>query len=334
MNKTKLQNNYTLRISATSACNLNCNYCNPKRNPNPNILSDKDLLKIVEAGASTEIKRVIWTGGEPTVREGFINLVKNVKALGVRQQHLTTNGILYYKMADKLKEAGITRVNLSLDILDRNQYKNICGVDGFNYVIDSIKKATELYSNTKINCVITKNNFSTIDDFVKFTEEFQGKLTVRFLELVPCGQIYDEDITIFEKNFVSIYEILNCLKKYGDLIPLENKGNVPKSLYFRISGLKGIYGVNPNYSANYRCDREKCTKIRVNPEGLVSNCAIRLEYVRDFRNKTLKERKKLMKEIVLEKLNRNYTGFCHKQKYYDFWRFGILPKYIKEKFYS
>lgn len=334
MDKTDLQNNYTLRISATSFCNLNCKYCNPKRNINCNILSDKDLLEIVESGISAGIRRITWTGGEPTVRKGFVNLVKKAKALGIKSQHLTTNGILFFKIADELKKAGISRVNFSLDTLDKNQYRNICGFDGFDYVIRSIKKAIKIYHYAKINCVLTKENFDEIDDFVKFIEKFQGKLTIRFLELVPCGQIYDKDPTIFEKNFVSIYKILNRLKRYGDLISLENKGDVPKSLYFRISGLKGIYGVNPNYSANYRCDQEKCTKIRVNPEGFVSNCTIRLEYVRDFRNKTLEERKKLMKEIVREKLNRDYTGFRHKQKYYDFWRFGIPPKYIKEKFYS
>ena len=204
MDKTNLQNNYTLRISVTPFCNLNCKYCNPKGNIDRDILFDKDLLEIVEAGIAAEIRRVTWTGGEPTVRKGFINLVKKVKALGIKKQHLTTNGILYFRIADELKRVGISRVNISLDTLNKNQYKNICGFDGFDYVIRSVKKAVETYGHAKINCVVTKENFDMVDDFVKFAEEFRGKLTVRFLELVPCGQIFDEDPTIFEKNFVMI----------------------------------------------------------------------------------------------------------------------------------
>jgi len=333
MNKNNLKNDYTLRISVTPVCNLNCEYCNPKRTINyKDILSDKDLLEIIESGVSAGIRKVSWTGGEPTMRNNFTNLVKQTKSLGIRKQYLTTNGILFFKTADELKNNGITRVNFSLDTLNSKQYKKICRFDGLRYVIRSIKKSVEIYNNTKINCVITNDNFSVIDDFIKFSENFGEKLKVRFLEIVPCGQIYEEDKTIFKKKFVPVNKILNRLKTYGRLISVKNMGEVPKSSYFKISGLKSIYGINPNHSVNYRCDKLLCKKIRVNPQGFVSNCTINLEFVRDFRNKTLKERKRMMKELVLEKMNRDYTGFRHQQKYYDFWRFRIMPNYIKRKF--
>ena len=333
MNNKNLANNYTLRISITSACNLNCKYCNTKRVIDyTNLLSDKDLLEIIESGVECGIKKVSWTGGEPTVKKNFADIVKQTKSLGIKTQHLTTNGTLFFKIAEKLKKNGMNRINFSLDTLNRKEYKDICGYDYLPAVLKSIKKSIEIYNNTKINCVVTKDNFSVIDDFINFNESLNGKLRVRFLELVPCGQIYEEDKNFFKRNFVSINEIISKLKKHGRLIPVKNTGEVPKSLYFKFPSLKGIYGVNPNYSVNYSCDRLMCTKIRVNPEGFVSNCTIKLDFVRDFRNKTLKEKKRMMEELVVEKKNRNYIGFRHRQKYYDFWRFGINPDYIKKKF--
>jgi len=331
MNTEIKHNNFVLRISATAACNLNCKYCNPNRKVDPeNILSDKDLLEIIQAGIASGLTRVTWTGGEPTIRKDFVQLVRKAKELGIHEQSLSTNGISYFKIADELKESGLNRVNISLDTLDRNQYMEITGFDWLNLVRKSIEKCVELYDHAKINCIISKNNFNAIDDLVTFAETFQGKFTVRFLEIVPCGGLYELDSTIFDKQFVTFFEVLDQLRKYGELFPVENTGNVPKSRYFRIPGMNGIYGVNPNHSVGYRCDREACKKIRVSPNGFVSNCTIKLQYVRDFRNKTLDERIKLMDSVVEEKLNRDYTGFQHKQKYYDFWRFGILPDFIRE----
>jgi molybdenum cofactor biosynthesis enzyme MoaA len=208
----------------------------------------------------------------------------------------------------------------------------MCGFDGLEFVKKSIMKAIKLYPCVKINCVVVKNNLGIIDDFIEFVEKFNGKLIVRFLEVVPCGELYKKDKNVFKNTYVSFNKIKKRLANYGKLIPIKIDGDVPKSIYYKISGLQGIYSINPNYSVNYRCDRSKCPKLRVNPQGFVSNCTIQLKYVRDFRNKSLEKKIKMMKEIVREKLNRNYKGFRHKQKYYDFWRFGIKPDFIKNKF--
>lgn len=326
-------NNYTLRISTTSACNLNCSYCNPNRDVDcKKDMSDQDIIDIIQAGVIAGVRKVSWTGGEPTVRKNFLQLVAKAKKLGIEKQSMTTNGILFYKIGSKLKKAGLTKVNFSLDTLTSENYKKICRYDGFDLVKKSIKKALELYPQVKVNCVIMKDNVGIIDEFVKFGETFKGRLIIRFLEVVPCGEIYEKDKNIFKNSFVPMKRIIAELEKYGKLKPVKIIGDVPKSRYYHISGLTGIYGVNPNYSVNYCCDKNKCPKIRINPQGFVSNCTIQLKYVRDFRNKSLEEKIELMKEIVKEKASRNYKGFTHRQKYYDFWRFGNQPEYIKKKF--
>jgi len=324
-------NNYTLRISITSVCNLNCLYCNTQRIIDlKSVIKKEDIIGIIKAGYLAGIRKITWTGGEPTVRPDFIRIVKEAKNIGIKKQSMTTNGILYYKIAKQLKVAGISKINFSLDTLNPEEYRKICGYDGFDKVMKSIDEAIKLYDRVKINCVITKSNSHVIKEMIDyFDKKYSGKLTIRFLEIVPCGQTYKKDKSIFRKNFVAIKEMINNFKKIGRITPIYLEGDVPKSLYYKIEGKKGIYGVNPNYSVGYICDKTRCPKIRVSPNGFVSNCTVQLKYARDFRNTTQEEKNKLMQDIVKEKKNRNYKGFRHKQKYYDFWRFGIMPKNFK-----
>ncbi len=330
-----MPNDYTLRISITPTCNLNCLYCNRIKVINyKEIMSKQDLIETIKAGFDAGIRKISWTGGEPTTRPDFIEIIKETKDIGMEKQSMTTNGILYYKMADKLKRYGINKINFSLDTLYREEYKKICDFDGLKQVLLSIKKATKLYKQIKINCVVMKSNMNIIKEMVNYFDKFNGKVIVRFLEIVPFGLMYKHDKSFFGKIFFPIKEMIYELEKFGKLSPVEIKGDVPKSLYFKIDGKNGTYGVNPNYSVGYKCAKKQCPKIRVSPHGFVSNCTTQLKYVRDFRNRTLEEKKKLMKEIVLEKQVRKYSGFKHKQKYYDFWRFGINPAHIKKRFYG
>jgi len=324
INPKRTPKHYTLRISLTSLCNLNCEYCNPVRKVDPSkIMSDKDFFEIIESAVYVGIEKIAWTGGEPTIRPNFVGIVKKAKELGINDQRLTTNGVLFHRLAKQLKKSGLNQVDISLDTLDREEFKKICKVDAFENVIKSIHTAVELFPVTKINSVFFKSNFHTLDDFVSFIESFKGKLSLRINEIVPCGEIYDKDPTLFDREFLPVYQILFKFAQMGKLTPVNNKWDMVKSLYFKIAGKKGIYGVLPNPSINYKCDEEDCTKIRVSPHGFVSNCTIQMGYLRDFNHTTLEEKKKLMKEIVAEKMNRDYRGFKHKQKYYDFWRFGI-----------
>lgn len=311
---------YVMRISVTSRCNLNCNYCSPDR-ANRETMTDDDILGIIESGVKAGVKKVSWTGGEPTIRRSIIDLITGAKELGVSNQSMTTNGVTFGNRVQAFKEAGLDRVNISLETLDRKKYKEITGVDALEKVILALREAVKFFHRVKINCVITKDNIGDIPHFVNFAQEFET-LIIRFLEVVPCENDYEKDKAFFDIFFVSIEEIMQTLKEMGDLIPEKIVGHVPKSRYFRLQGKKGIFGVNPNHSVDFHCDRRACTKIRVNPQGIVSNCTTDLSFCRDFSGLTQDAKDELMVEIVREKVARNYKGFRHKQKYYDFWRFG------------
>ncbi|MEI7792009.1 MAG: radical SAM protein [Candidatus Berkelbacteria bacterium] len=297
-----MENNYTLRISITSACNLNCIYCNTQRKIDvKSVMSKDDIMGIINAGFKAGVRKISWTGGEPTVRPDFIDIVREAKEVGIKKQSMTTNGILYYKMAEQLKDAGISKINFSLDTLDPEEYKKICGYDGFDKAIKSINMATKLYERIKINCVVTKANRHVTEEMINYFDKYGDKIIIRFLEMVPCGQMYKSNKSIFGENFLSVNEMIDDFKKIGKITPVDVEGDVPKSLYYKIAGKMGIYGVNPNYSVGYVCDKTKCPKIRISPNGFVSNCSIQLKYVRDFRVTTQEEKNKLMSEIVNEK---------------------------------
>ena len=328
------KNDYVLRISLTSNCNLNCFYCKSKESKNQKMISFEELKEIIKSAVNAGIRKISWTGGEPTVRSDFVQLVAEAKKLGIEKQTVTTNGIILFKYVAKLKEAGINRFNVSLDTLDKKNFKERNGGNMDN-VIKSLNECVSLYDNTKVNCVVTKDNIEEINNFIDLCESYDGKLTVRFLELVPCGEAFGHNSSMFKEEFVPVQKIIELLEKRGKLIPLRNEGHVPKSKYFKINGLKGIYGVNPNLSADYHCDKEKCPKIRLNPTGYISNCTIDLKYVRKISGEAFENKQRIMFEIVKEKKCRDYKGFRHKQRYYEFWRFGIksdeVAKNIGEK---
>ncbi|MBU0766634.1 radical SAM protein [Patescibacteria group bacterium] len=312
---------YVVRVSATSKCNLDCRYCKPDKSRRT-VMSDDDMLGIIEAGVKAGVKRASWTGGEPTIRPKIVESIAAARELGVQYQSITTNGVVFGNRAHEFGEAGIDRVNISLETLDRDEYAQITGADALDKVLHSIRESMRTIGTVKVNCVITRDNIRNILKFVDFAQDFKDGLTVRFLEVVPCENEYADNGDFFAKTFVSAQEMISELQGAGELTPKQITGNVPKSKYFKISGKKGIFGVNPNHSVQFHCDREECTKIRVNPQGIVSNCTIDLSFCRDFSGLSQAEKDALMLEIVREKIERNYTGFLHRQRYYDFWRFG------------
>lgn len=318
------ENDYVLRFSVTGNCNLNCFYCKKNSLASQDNLDKEETIEIVKSAVVAGIRQISWTGGEPTTAPWLSDVIAKAKKMGIKNQTMTTNGVTLHKKLAEFKKAGINRFNISLDCLDRKKYFEITGKDNFNDVLKSIDLCAKEYDNTKINCVIVKNNFSEIPNFVKFCEKYAGRICVRFLELVPCGEAFGYDPTLFAREFVPVKAILKELGSFGELLRIDKKGFVPKSIYFKIKGMNGIYGVNPNKSAGYACDKQECKKIRVSPNGYVSNCTINLCFAQKLKGKTFKEKVRIMKEIVAEKQNRTYKGFKHKQKYYSFWRFGLI----------
>ena len=167
-----------LRISVTDRCNLRCIYCMPPEGveykPHAEILRYEEIIRVVAAGAALGIKRVRLTGGEPLVRKGLPALIGSLAAIeGIEDISLTTNGTLLGPLAAELKEAGLGRVNISLDTLDPRKFRLVTRGGELERVWDGIEQALKLGLNpVKINVVVIKGlNDGELADFARLTRE-------------------------------------------------------------------------------------------------------------------------------------------------------------------
>ncbi len=178
-----------LRVSVTDRCNLRCTYCMPAEGisllQHKDILSFEEILQVIEAAVSKGINKVRITGGEPLVRKGIILLIEQIsKIQGIEDLSMTTNGILLEEFAGPLAQAGIQRVNISLDTVDSFRYAEITRGGGINKVITGIFAAQKAgLSPIKINCVV-KNSADEAD--ARGVKDFciKNGLQVRFIQMM------------------------------------------------------------------------------------------------------------------------------------------------------
>lgn len=178
-----------LRISVTDRCNLRCTYCMPEEGiqliPHEQILSFEEIYAFTKKAVERGIDKVRLTGGEPLVRKGIIDLVKLIASIeGIKDFGITTNGIFLAKFAQDLKEAGLHRVNISLDTLNPEKFKEITRFGDINMVFEGIKAAKKVGLNPiKINCVIkSSSKEKDAQEIAEFCK--QNDLKIRFIHLM------------------------------------------------------------------------------------------------------------------------------------------------------
>jgi cyclic pyranopterin phosphate synthase len=208
-----------LRISITDHCNLNCFYCTPFggrcRYPHNEIISYEEIIKVVQAAVLAGISKVRITGGEPLMRREMVELCRMLADIqGLKSLALTTNGILLEEKAQQLFDAGVKRVNVSLDTLKPERFKKITGDDLLFRVLAGIKKARQAGLHPiKINTVVMRGiNEDEVGDLARLT--LKEPYHVRFIELMPTeGWAYGDH----ESLFMPVEEIVKLVKQIGEL---------------------------------------------------------------------------------------------------------------------
>lgn len=287
------------RISITDRCNLHCTYCRPdheEKLSHDDILRYEEILRICKILTQLEIHKFKITGGEPLMRKGCIDFIKELKELsGVSKVTLTTNGILLLKDLKTLFDAGIDGINISLDFLDCLKYKQITGYDGYEQVMEVIKEATNLGLNLKINTVLTPE--TTIYDISKFIEYTKDhKICIRFIEQMPIGKEQTQ-------KCLSRDEITDRLKKEGIYFQKveETLGNGP-AVYEKIEGYQGMIGWIEALHGKF-CDT--CNRIRITSTGGIKPCLYykETENIKEWlRNGSSDEQiKQRLQKIIYEK---------------------------------
>lgn len=258
-----------LRISVTDRCNLRCVYCMPIHGiqllPRSDMLTYEEIAAIARAATELGINKVRLTGGEPLVRSGLATLVSMLSQVtGIDDISLTTNGVLLKRYAAELKEAGLHRVNVSLDSLDSGRYQRITSFDRLADVLGGIEAAREAgLEPLKINVVVIRGvNDDEVLAFARMTIE-EG-WHVRFIEPMP----FKEDGAL---QFVAPGELWERLLTLGPLEPsLPSKGNGP-ARYYRFPGAQGTVGFINALSEHF-CF--KCNRLRLTADGRLRPCLL------------------------------------------------------------
>lgn len=257
-----------LRISLTDRCNLRCRYCMPEEGieliHHEDILSYEELLKLCKASIKIGINNFKLTGGEPLVRLGLAEFVKSLKGLeGCKEVTLTTNGVLLKDQAPALIEAGIDRINISLDTMDREKYFNITRRDKLKDVLDGIDLLLELgFQNLKINSVPTKPVDK--EDLIKLVSLARDNpIDIRFIQLMPIG-LGDENEGYSREEIKALLD-----ENFGSSTPyLEKLGNGPAK-YFSYEDLQGKIGFIDAIHDKF-CS--ECNRIRLSATGFLKLC--------------------------------------------------------------
>lgn len=265
-----------LRISVTDLCNYRCIYCMPQDGINikehNSILRFEEILEVVKIATEFGISKIRLTGGEPLVRPGVVDLVRMIRDVdGINEITMTTNGYLLDKYAKDLKDAGLTRVNLSLDTLNPELFKKITRRGDFETIWRGIE-AVEKYKLTplKINVVMLAGiNDHEIPDFMNLTIEKAWH--VRFIELMPVqNQVsWGEDFPDPSECFVSTGTILD---RYKDkkLEPVHQLSNLGPAKLYRMPNAKGFIGFISPLDDEHFCSR--CNRLRLTSDGNLRPC--------------------------------------------------------------
>jgi cyclic pyranopterin phosphate synthase len=259
-----------LRISVTDRCNLRCVYCHPAEDcdfiQNEQLLTFDEIHRIARLFADCGIDRIRLTGGEPLLRKDLTLLVARLATIErLGELTLTTNGVRLQQMAGELKEAGLDRVNISVDSLEADNYKQITGRDVLARVIKGIHKALEVgLQPVRINAVILRGvNHSQVPALAKMSIDLP--VTVRFIEYCPTGKG-----TPRVNDYMPYGEIRGIIERaFGSLSDATIRpGNGP-ALYFKIKGAVGAIGFIAGRTTTF-C--RSCNRIRLSSGGKIRPC--------------------------------------------------------------
>jgi GTP 3',8-cyclase len=260
-----------LRISITDRCNLRCLYCAPDgRIPklfHRDILSYEEILRLVKIGIRLGIRKVRVTGGEPLVRKGAVDLLGHLARMPeLEDVSLTTNGVLLAASAQRIFDAGVRRVNISLDSLNPKKYAQITGYDLFDQVWAGIEKARRIgFNPIKINAVAMRGvNDDEILDFGKLSQDHP--FHIRFIEYMPIGNSRTRS-----RDQILTPEIQARIASLGELMPLDPSRKDGPARRYRLPGAQGEIGFISALSQHF-CS--SCNRLRLTADGKLRACLL------------------------------------------------------------
>lgn len=254
-----------LRISVTDRCNLRCQYCMPEEGiekaGHHDILSFEEIIQVAQAFLNLGIRKIRITGGEPTVRKGIVPFIHELKSTGVEELTMTTNGQSLVELAKPLKDAGLDRINVSLDTLHPDKYKEISRGGDVTKVLRGIEKALEVgLTPVKMNAVLMKGiNDEEIEELCAWTVDHP--IHVRFIELMPIGHARE-----MKDRFMPVEEVLKIVPT---AVPISKEDPSSVATLYKIPGAMGTIGLIQPLSNHFCGD---CNRVRLHANGNIQLC--------------------------------------------------------------
>lgn len=254
-----------LRISVTELCNLRCRYCMPMegvcKKAHEEMLTEDELVQAVEVAAALGIRKVRVTGGEPLVKKNIVSICRRIAAVpGIEELCMTTNGVMLPELARPLREAGLQRVNISLDTLDAEKYSYITRIGRLEDAIAGIEAALDAgFEKVKINAVLIGGfNDDEIPALAELTKQYP--VDVRFIEMMPMYNSGDFD----KDSFLPYTKVLEVMP---ELVPVSPDGGVAK--LYTLPGARGRVGLISPINAHFCAE---CNRLRLTADGKLKPC--------------------------------------------------------------
>ena len=260
-----------IRLSITDVCNFKCGYCLPngyfKPNNHPGFLNINEIENLVNALSDLGVSKIRVTGGEPTVRKDFFDVMKLIKSKeGIKKLVVTTNGYKLDRSAETLIETGVDGINISIDTLSREKFKEITGHDRLPEILKGIKILQDKgFKNIKVNAVLLKDindNKKEFDSWANFIN--QNDINFRYIELMQTG----DNLKYFKKYHQSAKVFKDYLKNQGWKNIERGKDDGPALNYINPNS-KGRFGIIAPYSKDF-C--KTCNRLRITAKGELRLC--------------------------------------------------------------
>ncbi|UCC50633.1 MAG: GTP 3',8-cyclase MoaA [Anaerolineaceae bacterium] len=287
-----------LRISLTDKCNLRCVYCMPEDitfRPRQELLQDDEILRLVRIFTELGFVKFRLTGGEPTVRANFVDLVRQMSNTpGVETMAMTTNGLLLDKLAEPLAEAGLQRVNISIDTLDAQKFKKLTRWGEVDEVLDGIRIAEKAGLGVKLNAVVVRgyNDGEDVVDLARLT--LYQPWQVRFIEMMPFGDVAD-----FQQAGIVTEEDLRgtISAALGDLSLVNNGQLDGEARLYKLAGAQGTLGFISSVTQPFCAS---CTRARLTADGRLRLCLLREQEVNLMKPLRDGANDEALKEIIVD----------------------------------
>ena len=292
-----------IRLSISDVCNFKCGYCLPDgykidKSDNRSFLNIEEIGRLAKALSELGVSKIRLTGGEPTVRKDFFEIIKIIKEnSGIKKTVMTTNGYRLDKIADDIKNSGLDGINISIDSLNADTFIKITGHDRLEEILKGIKNLQKLnFKNIKINAVLLKgvnDSEKDFDDWAQFLKN--NEIDFRYIELMQTG----DNIDYFNNYHVPAKKFTNYLNNNNWIIQTFGKDAGPSKNYLNPK-FKGKFGVIAPYSKDF-C--KSCNRLRITAKGdlrlcLFGNTGINIRHLMQ-KDSQIEE----LKDLILKQLN-------------------------------